>query len=380
MYGVLPVYSTTIMFNRIIVFVGLMLLLGVGYLCAQDKPVDETIKVETKLVSIPTIVSDRDGRYVPNLKASDFTVWQDGVQQNIEFFAATEEPISVALLIDTSQSTRPVLGDIKSSANSFLKLLGPRDKAMIVSFDYETHFLSPLTGDQNELKRAIKQAEVPKGMVGTTLRDAVFQTVNNTFKGLTGRKAIILLTDGKDHGSNMTAKNLLYRLEESDTLIYTIYFKTEEGQIFGNRRSGGGGRNGGGLGGGFPGGMGGGRGGRGGGMGRGGGGGGFPPMSRPDPRNTPQRKARIEEQNAEAEAFLQQLSTMTAGRFYPTKNGKLKDKFAAIVDELRFQYRLGFYPPEDGAGRAVHELKVKVSQPDAVVRSRGSYRTQNKPN
>ncbi len=166
------------MIRQIAVFVGLTLLLGVTISSAQVKG-DDAIKIETKLVSVPTIVSDRDGRYVPNLTAADFTVFQDGAKQNIEFFAATEEPISVALLIDTSQSTRPVLGDIKDSAKAFLKLLGLRDKAVIVSFDYDTHFLSPLTSDQEQLKKAIKQADVPRGQVGTTLRDAVFQTVNN---------------------------------------------------------------------------------------------------------------------------------------------------------------------------------------------------------
>ncbi len=359
------------MLRWITIFAGLTLLFGVSIVYAQST--DDTIKVETKLVSVPTIVSDRDGRYIPNLTAADFTVWQDGVKQNVEFFAATEEPISVALLIDTSQSTRPVLGDIKDSAKAFLNLLGPRDKAMIVSFDYDTHFLSPLTSDQEQLKRAIKQAEIPKGRVGTTLRDAVFQTVNNTFKGLTGRKAIILLTDGKDHGSQITSRDLLYRLEESDTLIYSIFFKTDEQAMSGRNRPGlgGGGRNGGVFGVGFPGG-----GRRFPGVRGGGRGGGTPPASRPNGGNNPQRRERVEEQNIEAADFLLQLSDMTAGRFYATKNGKLKDKFAAIVDELRFQYRLGFYPPEDTSAQIVHELKVKVSRPDAVVRARANYRNK----
>ncbi len=216
------------MFRRVTAFVGLTVLLGSVFVSAQ-KP-DETIKVATDLVSVPTIVSDRNGRYIPNLTQTDFTILQDGAQQTIEFFAATEEPINVALLIDTSQSTRPVLGDIKDSAKSFIKLLSPKDKAMIVSFDYDTHILCNLTSDQEQLKKAIKQAEIPDYMFGTTLRDAVYQTVNNTFKGLTGRKAIILLTDGKDAGSIIASRELLYRLEESDTLIYTVFFKTDERQ------------------------------------------------------------------------------------------------------------------------------------------------------
>ena len=77
-----------------------------------------------------------------------------------------------------------------------------------------------------------------------------------------------------------------------------------------------------------------------------------------------------------AEEFLQKLSDLTAGRLYPSKTGKLKNTFASIVDELRFQYRLGFYPTEETKAKTLHELKVKVSRPDTVVRSRGSYRNR----
>src|SRR5580765_7673926 len=85
---------------------------------AQNSGGGDTIKIDTRLVSVPVIVSDRNGRYVPNLTQANFTVLQDGSPQNIAFFGATEEPITIALLIDTSQSTRPVLDDIKDSASS----------------------------------------------------------------------------------------------------------------------------------------------------------------------------------------------------------------------------------------------------------------------
>ncbi|MEO6655368.1 MAG: hypothetical protein ABIO36_04735, partial [Pyrinomonadaceae bacterium] len=95
-------------------------------------------------------------------------------------------------------------------------------------------------------------------------------------------------------------------------------------------------------------------------------------------RDNPRREERIERINQEAEEFLQQLSDTTAGRFYSSKDGKLKKTFATIVEELRFQYRLGFYPPEETGERTLHELKVKVSVPETVVRSRGSYRVQSR--
>lgn len=312
---------------------------------AQSDADSDAIRIETRLVSVPTIVSDRNGRYIPNLSQADFTVFQDGVQQRIEFFAATEEPISVALLIDTSQSTRPVLDDIKDSAKAFLKLLRPHDKAMIVAFDYDVHFLCLLTSDQDELKRAINQADIPRGIVGTRLRDAAFQTINRAFSPLKGRKAIIILTDGKDAGSRISRSSLLHSLEESDTLIYTVMFKTDERYI--QRRAS------------FP------------GHGRGD----IFAGRFPRERQIDQRRAeRVEQMNREAEQFLRDMSDTTAGRFYSSGSGKLKNTFASIVEELRFQYRLGFYPPEGDGSSSLHELRVKVARPDTVVRSRSSYR------
>jgi hypothetical protein len=172
------------------------------------------------------------------------------------------------------------------------------------------------------------------------------------------------LTDGKDAGSRITSSDLLYALEESDTLVYTIMFKTDKRNLFsqvpfpGGNRDGifrrrfprGGGR--------FP-------------------DGGFPPIQ--NRRDNPRRSERVERANQAAEEFLRKLSDTTAGRFYSSKDGRLKKTFAMIVEELKFQYRLGFYPPDEASGRILHELKVKVARPDSVVRARSGYRALNKP-
>lgn len=328
-----------------------------GVLClqAQDRSADETIRVDTKLVSVPVIVSDQNGRYLPNLRQNDFSIFQDGVEQRIEFFAATEEPLTIAMLIDTSESTRDVLDDIKESAKSFVNKLKPRDQAMIVAFDYDMHILSPLTSDHERLKRAIDSAKLPE-YLGTVLRDAVLKTVTKTFQGLTGRKAIILLTDGKDATSFRSSGDLFYALQESDTLIYPIMFETRiayaglrteivhtrTGAIVTRYPDD------------------------------------FMPLPLPGADPRPDNPSEI--QNKKAQEFLRKLSDTTAGRFYSIKQGNLKKTFGMIVEELRHQYRLGFYPPEAAGGRTLHELKVKVARPQSVVRARGSYRTQSKPN
>lgn len=307
-------------------------------LFAQEVGPDEIVKINTALVSIPVVVNDRQGRYIPGLKAEDFTVYDDGVQQTIRFFAAETEPLTVALLLDTSKSTRDVLGKIKDAAKDFVKLLQPTDRCMIVSFDYAVHQLSPLTSDRKVLEKAIKQAEIGE-FVGTVLRDAVFETVNRSLAGIKGRKALIVLTDGKDHGSYPTTGQLLYILEESDAMVYTVFYKTE--LPFPAFRRGG--------------------------------------MRDDFPPRGPMARRRIRREMDDADAidFLTSMSEATAGRFYSREVTDLKKTFKLIADEMREQYRLGYYPPQNSASKGkLHSVKVRVAHPDIVVRSRTTYRSK----
>lgn len=92
-----------------------------------------------------------------------------------------------------------------------------------------------------------------------------------------------------------------------------------------------------------------------------------------------QRRERVEQKNELAQEFLQRLSDTTAGRFYSSESSKFKETFELIVDELRHQYRLGFYPPEDESADVVHGLHVKVARPDVAVRARANYRAVSNP-
>ena len=310
---------------------------------AQTKETDEVIKIDTNLISVPVVVNDRQGRFIPNLRQSDFTIFQDGEPQEISFFAPVEEPISVALLLDTSKSTRGVLGEIQDAADDFVKLLKPADRAMIVTFDYQVNTLSALTSDRRALERAIGQVDIGE-YAGTVMRDAVETVVNKSFAGVKGRKAIILLTDGKDHGSSPTQTELLNRLEESDVMVYSVFYDTAARRIFQRddnfgRRAG------------------------------------IFDDDFPRPRQQERRLARQRRANENAADYLSQMSELTAGRFYEDENIDLQKTFALIADELKKQYRIGYYPKEETVTNdAVHQIKVKVSRPDVAVRARATYR------
>ena len=109
-------------------------------------------------------------------------------------------------MLDTSFSTSGVLDDIKKAAKEFLKELRPQDRAMIVTFDWQMQKLSSLTSDRKELESGIKQAKVGK-FPGTVLHDSLMDVSSHVLQPIRGRKAIILLSDGNDHGSVVIRNN-----------------------------------------------------------------------------------------------------------------------------------------------------------------------------
>jgi len=207
---------------------------------------------------------------------------------------------------------------------------------------------------------------------GTKLRDAVDAVMQEEFITVKGRKAIVLLTDGKDYGSEVNEQTLMEGAAEADTLIYSVFYRSLPSWIDYDRQS--------------P-------------RGRRGRPEGWPerrlwmgrpdgiftpaplfpdPPQRPDGGGRRQRRAdRIEERNEEAMDFLRRLSEVSAGRYYSSEVSDLKQTFGQIIEELRHQYRLGFYPLDHPAG-SVHNIKVEVgieaARTDVVVRSRRSYR------
>jgi len=311
--------------------------LGISGARAQSQEPIETIKIDTNLISVPVIVSDRDNHYIPNLKQEVFRLFDNQVEQKISYFDTGEEPLNVVLMLDTSLSTSGVIKDIKKAAKAFLKELRRQDRAMIVTFDWQEQKRSPLTNDRKELESGIKEAKVGK-RGGTVLNDSLTDISRQVLQPIRGRKAIILLSDGNDRGSVVTSGDLIKSESEADAMIYSIYYQPEFLRFLGP---------------GFPG-------------------------RRPSPFHSqwPQgRQGRRGRRPLGADGYdlMQQLAEVTGGRFYQGETKNLKDTFALIAEELRHQYRLGFYPDELKRDGSIHALQVKVNLTDVSVRSRREY-------
>jgi VWFA-related protein len=294
----------------------------------QVTPDPQRIRVESALVTVPVIASDSQGRFLSGLPAGSFKLFEDGFHVPISLFLTSEDPIKIALLIDTSRSAATVLRRIKKAAQQFLLQMRDQDVAMVAGFDSDMHVLCPFSSDQRELKDSIQRAR--SGGSSTKMRDAIHEVALQRFRAVTGRKAIILLTDGQDQGSQISAKALLTAIAASNTLIYSISYSVNPRELakelFGVELRGN--------------------------------------------ASTASWDAR----QKEASQFLEKISDLSAGRHYASSIKDLDRVFQQITGELRNQYLLGFYPEESKLDGTAHTLVVSVSVPDAVVRSRRSYR------
>jgi len=314
----------------------------------------DTIRVDTTLVSIPVSVMDRDGKFIPNLRQQDFRIWENGVEQQVAYFASVDKPFTVALVIDTSGSTKYRLMEIQDAAITFVNQLRPDDRVMVVSFSDRLRVLAHPTNDRFALRDAIRRTEPGSG---TRLYDAVDMIINEHFNRIDGRKAVVLFTDGVDTTSKRASYESTVRdAEELDALIYPVEFDT-----YADMAGGGGG---------WPGGGGGGRrrGGIlddlvsiiiGGGITIGGSSGGGTGTSR--------------EEYERGGQYLRDLARVTGARLYKAEMQSLDFAFRGVAEELRRQYSLGYYPKNKPTAGERRGIRVRVTRPELVVRTRDSY-------
>src|SRR5437870_4418741 len=182
------------MWHRAVVNLLVLVMVIAGYSLAQSSQSQDTLKVIVDLVNVQFSVTDRHGRFVPGLTAQDFKVEEDGRRQEIRHFARENElPLTLALLIDTSPSVRPVFDEEKMTADSFLEaILRSKDVALVMGFDRSVTLVQDYTDSAKALKRAIDALEIGGG---TSVYDAVYLACKEKLKEEAGRKAIILISD-----------------------------------------------------------------------------------------------------------------------------------------------------------------------------------------
>lgn len=322
----------------------------------QDAPAqtdDEVLRVNTELVTIPVKISDRRGRFIGGLTKDDFQVFEDNAPQEITYFSNEQQPFTVALVLDMSYSATFKIAEIQQAAMAFITQLRENDKVMIVSFDEEVHLLCQPTTDRKVMQTAIRSTKIASG---TSLYEAVDLVINDKFRKINGRKAVVLFTDGVDTTSRKAHDlNNLSDALELDALIYPIQYDTfNDVQAIKNRPV-------------------------------------IVPPTQPGPVptqnkspfpfpiptggvGTPSSQGTSVEDYRKADEYLNQMADRTGGRLYKANTASnLALAFSYIAAELREYYSLGYYPNDNAKVGKKRKIKVRTTQTGLVVRARDGY-------
>jgi Ca-activated chloride channel family protein len=206
---------------------------------SQEVDDGDVVRVDTQLVSVPAVVVDKTGRPVINLKPEDFVLYEDGKPQSIANFATTDAPFEVALLLDTSGSTREDVQLIREAAHSFITALKPNDRVAVLAFDNQVHggtnlatvqVATRLTSDRPALRRAVESIGASNG---TPFYDGLSRIVDSIFdqppsEEVRGRRAVVALTDGVDSASSGEYADVKVKMRESGVACYFIEVNTED--------------------------------------------------------------------------------------------------------------------------------------------------------
>jgi Ca-activated chloride channel family protein len=305
---------------------------------APIKEQDDVIRIETDLVTVPVRISDKSGRSIPNIKQSEFRIFENGEEQQIAYFQNEDQPFTVALLLDMSYSTVFKLRDIQAAADLFVGQLRDQDKVMIVAFDERVRILCKPTSDRRVARLAIESTKIGSG---TSIYTAIDSVINEQFAKVPGRKAVVILSDGVDTSSKIsTAKSIARDLTESDILIYPIQYDTYE-DVQKNRRKNAAIQ--------------------------------YDEDDRPYVVNKPPGLGEREQDYRAASEFLTDIADRTGGRVYKANSNKnLRTAFSAIADELRKIYSLGYYPSSGRTPGHIYAIKVRVDRPNLYIRARES--------
>jgi Ca-activated chloride channel homolog len=329
----------------------------------QDKQSDiGTIRFNTDLVTVDAIVTDRNGNRISGeFRASDFTIYEDGVRQAINSFSATDAPFNLVLLLDTSGSARSEIELMRRAALRFLDELRPRDRVAVIQFSREVELLEDLTSDRAEIEEALRRL---KPGTGTSFYDSLKLAIDEVFKGVEGRKAVVALTDGVDSFGYTTFEQILSEIERLNILTYFLELDTEEFTQAGmtrdcaesshfefSRKQ-------------------------------------FKKylteygkdvvMSENQPHCMLSRLERMQVNRRlyeSARRELREMADKTGARVYPVKDlQQLEPAYSQIAAELRTYYSMSYYPTNEKRNGKWRTLRVKVNRPGFVAKTRPGYR------
>ncbi len=291
--------------------IGVLVVATVAGLSGAQRP---QFRSTIDVVSLNITVVDGASHYVTDLDQPDFSVFEDGVKQEIIFFTRRPQPIALSLLLDSSASMEDKLETLQTAATNFVKRLKPNDLAQVIDFDSRVSIRQAFTSNQAELESAILQTASGGS---TSLHNAIYVSLKELAKTKAlndedvRRQALIVFSDGEDTSSLVSFEEVLDLAKRSETSIYTIALRGNDSSSRGFR---------------------------------------------------------------EAEFVMRQLAQETGGRgFFPVKIDDLNGVYAQIADELASQYTIGYSSKNPRSDGAFRRIVVQVARPNVTSRTKRGY-------
>ena len=299
----------------------------------QDQEPVTTLRKDVNVVNVFFNVKDKHAAIIPDLTKADFDLFEDGKPQNIKYFSKESElPLTIGMMIDTSPSQMRVLPAEQEAGAEFLKeVMRPKDLAFLLSFDVEVDLLRDLTSNPREIEKAMSKTRINAGggsrtsipgvgqgpipgmgtPKGTLLYDAVYLASREVLSHEVGRKAMILLTDGQDQGSNTRLTEAIEIAQKADAIVYVILVADKGfygGGYYGDRE-------------------------------------------------------------------MRKLTEETGGRVIDVGNHpeKLPDAFKQLSFELRNQYAIGYTPTNETKDGGFRKVEIRAKVKDSRIQARKGY-------
>jgi Ca-activated chloride channel homolog len=270
----------------------------------SEKQPPQTLKVDVELVLVNATVTDSLNRYVSGLEGNHFQIWEDKIEQKVEYFSAEDVPISIGVIFDVSGSMKDKISTARQAAATFLKTGNPEDEYFLVEFANRPEVASDFTTDVTKLQSKLIMTPA-KGM--TAMYDSVYLGLEKLKEGTNPKKALLLITDGEDNRSRYTFQNVKEFVKEQDVQIYSIGIVDEWNSQLGAGKTG---------------------------------------------------RAMIEE--------LAELTGGQA--FFPDSVYELEDICTKIAVELKNQYVIGYHTTNGAKDGKWRKIRVKVNPPKGIQR------------
>jgi len=286
----------------------------------------ETLRIDTALVTLSAGVTDKKGRPVANLTKESFDIYEDGKLQSIEFFGQEDQPISFGLLLDRSQSMNESdkIENTKAVAVSFLRAGNPRNEAFCLAFNESPSIVADFTSDYRKIESSLAGLRIGGG---TALYDAIIEGLEKLARAKHRRRALVVITDGRDQHSKHSLTDLVRRAQQSDAQIYTVGF--------------------------------------------------FSPVESEAYKNEVQTVKLADGKEVDNPRFVFKTLAAETGAetFFPKSAKELADAIARIAASLRRQYTLAYYPTNQSSDDNYRRITVKLKGDHGEIKTRQGYRT-----